>query len=110
MSELKLRDRTRERPRQQEEEVARKLGGKRQPASGAMPHAKGDVLTTRELVDCKTSKSTLSLGASDIVKHVQAAHRKGLIPIFDMEVRSLPANCRRWVIMPFSDYEEMRDQ
>lgn len=110
MSELRIKDRTRARPRAQEEEVARRFNGKRQPASGAMPHAKGDVATTRELVDCKTSRSTLSLGAQDIVKHVQAARRKGLIPVFDMEVRSLPDTCRRWVILPFDDYEEMRDR
>lgn len=38
----------------QEKQVAKKIGGKKQPNSGATPFAKGDVKTPLFLIECKT--------------------------------------------------------
>lgn len=43
----------------QEDRVAKSLGGKRQPNSGATPFEKSDVKTSEFLLECKT-KTTLS--------------------------------------------------
>ena len=45
-----------------EDRVAKKMGGKKQPASGALPMHKGDILSGDFLVEAKTSgkKSFLS--------------------------------------------------
>lgn len=40
--------------KQQEKKVAKKLGGKRQPNSGATAFYKGDVITDEFLIECKT--------------------------------------------------------
>lgn len=43
--------------KKQETRVAKELGGKRTPNSGATPWVKGDVLTDRFLIECKTATS-----------------------------------------------------
>ena len=43
------------RARQQENDVAKRDGGKRQPASGALPTAKEDVKSDMWLTSCKTT-------------------------------------------------------
>jgi len=45
---------TRFRSKRQEEQVAKAVGGQRQPNSGATPWAPGDVKTDKLLVECKT--------------------------------------------------------
>lgn len=40
--------------KQQEKKVAKYVGGKRQPNSGATPFYKGDVITDEFLIECKT--------------------------------------------------------
>lgn len=40
--------------KQQEKKIAKAVGGKRQPNSGATPFYKGDVITDEFLIECKT--------------------------------------------------------
>ena len=40
--------------KRQEQRVAKAVGGKRQPNSGATPFYKGDVITDQFLIECKT--------------------------------------------------------
>ena len=40
--------------KQQEKKVAKAVGGKRQPNSGATPFYKGDIVTQDWLIECKT--------------------------------------------------------
>jgi hypothetical protein len=59
----------------QERRTARAVGGRVQPASGALPHAKGDVRAAGELrIECKTtSGSSYILKKSDLKKITREA-------------------------------------
>lgn len=104
---MPVRDRRRERPTKQENEVAEAYGGKRQPASGALPHAKGDVVTEEYLIDAKTTIAAFAftgLKASTLTKQ---ASRVSKLPLFFVEFTQLPAHSRDWVIMPRHHFDEL---
>lgn len=73
----------------QEKRVAKKLNGKRQPASGATPFFKGDVLLDNFLVECKTkvnAANSYSIKKAVIKKAEEEAfsqRRRGAILVFN---------------------------
>lgn len=106
---MKDRTKSRTRPTEQEYEAARDIGGKRQRASGAMQNDKGDAISEYELVDCKTTKRSFTLSADEVLKHTGHSMRKGLVPVFQIELRDLPTNRQKWAVLPWDEYLELRD-
>lgn len=64
----------------QEKAVAKTMGGKRTPNSGATPWAKGDVVTDDFLIECKTTttpKASFSIKKEWLVKNKEEAFSTG---------------------------------
>lgn len=84
----------------QEKRVAEREGGRRQPASGALPGFEGDVRVSRRYRgECKlTRKRSYTLKLDDLEKLERQAYRDEL-PVLDLEFQdsSMP---KRYVIMP----------
>ena len=99
-----FRDRSRNLPKQQEVQAAKDIGGKRQKASGALPHAKGDAINEVDLIDTKTTTKSFKLSAHELFKHSQTAARKGLNPVFQIELRSMPIGQQKWALIPWDEY------
>lgn len=102
-----------------EQELADKLGGYRQPQSGALDHAKGDVSISGSmfspdqfLLDSKeTTGSTMILAVGDITKVCREAlevnKEPGLIITFGIHPQIVPAE---WVAVPLEVFAGMLER
>lgn len=66
--------------KKQEKKVAKTLNGKRQPNSGATPFAKGDIVTTNWLIECKTKtrdSSSFTIKEDWLLKNEEEAFAMG---------------------------------
>lgn len=112
-------------PKRHEKDVAKGLGGRRRPASGAKPWAKGDVAGVNIgdidfLVECKmTEGASLTVQAAWLNKITTEAG-EGRSPALAMRFtkRALEdvatphqkvAECD-WIAIPMSVYERMKDK
>lgn len=94
--------------RLREKAIARDLGGRVQPASGAFPNHPGDVTTDSCLIESKFTKArsyTFSLEALHKLKREAELIQK--IPVLVLEfappgARSYP---ERWIAMPYEDWK-----
>ena len=60
-----------------EQNLADKLGGHRQPLSGALDHAKGDISLDKILLDSKQSNgTTITVAGRDLTKITKEANKK----------------------------------
>lgn len=84
----------------QEKRVAEREGGRRQPASGALPEHKGDVRVPRRYRgECKTTKAkSYSVKLADLEKLEKQAYQDEL-PVFDLEFIS-EGRSKRYVFLP----------
>ena len=74
--------------RRLEKKLAEKLGGKRQPASGATPWAKGDIKFKDVLAEVKqTGKSRYTLKLKELFKIEKEAISDGKIPIMILDIQ-----------------------
>ena len=74
------------RSREQEEETATSIGGRRVSGSGAAWHSKGDTESSDLLGECKfTDGRSYSLKLVDVVKNEAIARSKGKVPFFKIE-------------------------
>lgn len=104
---MTFKDRSRGLPRKQEDRLAGLLRGKRQVASGATPHAKGDVISADEIVDAKTTERSFSLNFGVLTKLVSDARKHARLPILQVEVRAMPEGKRDWVVLPLDYYLQL---
>lgn len=91
------------RAEKQERHLAAEMRGKRQPGSGNQPHSKGDVKTSRFLIDCKfTDSGQYILRDRDIEKLRREA-------LFERREWCFQVNigCHRVVILPIHMLEEL---
>lgn len=92
---MPIRDRGRERPKKQEYETARDLGGRRVPFSGSQRHMPGDVESQLFLVDAKTTDDSYSLNTKTLLKAHTEATSKGKLPLLQIELRNAK-HCKKW--------------
>ena len=104
---MSFKDRTRSLPGKQERRVAEKLHGKVQPASGATPHAKGDVISGDELVDAKTTARSFTLSVDVLTKLISDARKHARLPLLQIEVRAMPERHKDWVLVPLDYYLQL---
>lgn len=105
----KLRGRTDDQKRsiEQEKNAAKRYGGKRVPASGAMPGSKGDVRDKgRLMVECKfTRAKSYRLKLEDLMK-LESEAGANEAPVFEIEFHSVHPH-RRYVVIPDWYYEHL---
>jgi hypothetical protein len=87
----------------QEKRVAKILGGRRQPMSGAGMFSKADVLHSRFLVECKTtSKQSYSVTKGTLDKLRQQAYDASRAPVLVFSLdddRGVPED---WAVIPLN--------
>jgi hypothetical protein len=101
--------------RASERRVTKVTGGKAQPASGAMAHAKGDFKLNRNLTFLAEAKSTtgdyLKIDLGWLTKIQAEALNKGAKPLLVLSFVSADGRLRGikedWVCMPRSTFDEL---
>lgn len=97
-------------PTDQENRVARKLGGRRQRGSGSSDYAKGDVKTENFLIECKqTEKKSLSVKGDWLSKITREAMASGKTPALSIEIKGIEDRLveRDWVAVPMSVFKRL---
>lgn len=98
-----------------EEELADKLGGYRQPQSGAFAAFKGDIKLEDFLLDSKeTEHSSIIVSYKDIVKITREAHQAGKMPGLVLTIKKMPPTIpTEYVLTSIDDFaillERIRD-
>jgi Holliday junction resolvase len=89
--------------RRQEDGVAKRLGGRRQPGSGAGWAHKNDVRTPEFLIECKftNNRSSITLKAKDLESLTRNAIVSGRTPLLQFEL-----NGRRYLVLREDDGTE----
>lgn len=93
----------------QEKRVAKRSGGKRVPASGALPGIKGDVDSRIHLLECKTTgKKSLRVEQKWLAKISREARMKhkdaGLVVSFP----EMPSDVEQdWVMIPMEAFKRL---
>lgn len=92
-----------------EKELAKKLGGRAQPASGAMEAHKGDVKLKNFLLDSKeTSTNSLIISARDLTKITIEADGEALIPGLILTIDTVPDTVsKEWIAIPIEVFGKM---
>jgi len=94
---------------QSEKELAKKLGGKRQPASGAITGHKGDVKTSELLIDLKeTDSKSIIVKLGDLHKIMNEANGEGKDPALVLRFNKAKVIDKEWIVLPLEVYEEMK--
>lgn len=97
-------------PRQQEERVASRVGGRRQRGSGASDYAKGDVKAEDFLIECKqTEKASLSVKGEWLSKITREAMAAGKSPALSIEIKGIDDGLveHDWVAVPMSVFRRL---
>jgi hypothetical protein len=93
-----------------EQDIADRIpGGERQPASGALPHKKGDVKLEHFVLDSKETRgAVLTVASPDLTKIVRQAGEQGKLPGIVLTVGRVPATVpREWVAVPLEVFAQM---
>lgn len=89
-----------------EKRLAKKIGGKRNAASGALWSRKGDVRSDDLLIEHKwTGKKQFTVKSDVIKKNVREAILEGRMPVFGIHLDG-----EDYVILLEDDFMEMRDK
>jgi hypothetical protein len=94
----------------QERRVAKDVGGRVQPGSGAPDFCKGDVRVTGELrIECKTtSKSSYSLKFADLDKISLEALEGGMEDwVMQVEFQKSAGSSKKFAVLPYSTFVEI---
>jgi hypothetical protein len=93
-----------------EQELAAKLGGYRQPLSGALEGHKGDIKLDHFLLDSKeTSGELLSIGKKDILKITKEAMGERKEPALVLTWNSIKEAPNEWICIPLEVFKKMLD-
>ena len=89
-----------------EKRLAKRIGGKRNAASGAMWNRKGDVRSDDLLIEHKyTGKKQYTLKSIDLEKNVTNAILESRMPVFGISL-----NSKNYVLLTEDDFLEMREK
>jgi hypothetical protein len=91
-----------------EKELAKVLGGKRQPMSGALPGHKGDIMMEEFLLDSKQTRSNiLNVTTRDLTKISDEAHQMSKFPGLVMTLQTPIQTPSTWVAIPLEIFAEI---
>jgi hypothetical protein len=98
----------------QEKEIASRVGGKRQPMSGALKEMKSDVVSDRLRIDCKlTDKKSYSIKLSDLKKIIEESFGQNREPVIQIRFNQAgkfgPNRVvnQDWVVISLRFFEEL---
>ena len=93
----------------QETRVAKELGGRTQPGSGAFEHFKGDVKTPDYLMEAKrTDKNSITVKGEWLSKIDHEAINAGKKPALVIEIGGMTGFTENeWVAIPLSDFKKL---
>jgi hypothetical protein len=98
-------------PTDQENRLARKMGGRRVPGSGATEWAKGDVSLPQFLVEAKqTVHGSLSVKKAWLTKISREALAVGKVPALAIEIQGGdddPLTARDWIAIPAAAFRQL---
>ena len=102
-------DRKKKKSVKQEDRLAKKLGGRRQKASGACPLNRGDVRLPELLAEAKrTDKKSISIKIDYLEKITREAVQYDSVPAVAIEFTNTPPMVDRdWVMVPSSFLAEL---
>lgn len=94
-----------------EKYLADKLGGHRQPLSGALDHAKGDISLDKILLDSKQSNgTTITVAGRDLTKITREATQVGKEPGMVLTIEQIPDTTpKEWVMVPLDVFADLID-
>ena len=89
--------------------MADKLGGRRQPASGATDAHKGDVKLKHFLLDSKeTSTNSIIISGKDLTKITREADGERLVPGLILTIGGIPDTVsKEWALIPLNVFGQM---
>ena len=92
-----------------EKQLAKKLGGRRQKNSGALPAHKGDIVLSNFLLDSKeTVNNSIIVSGRDLVKITHEADGENRVPGLVLTLSNLPdVTPNEWVMIPLSVFVYM---
>lgn len=92
-----------------ERELADKLGGRRQLASGAFDGHKGDIRLDKFLIDSKeTVGGSIIVSGKDLTKITREAEQDARAPGLVLTIAQVPSTVEKeWVLIPLSVFSEM---
>ena len=95
--------------KKQEDRIAKKLGGRRQKASGARSFSKGDVRCPDLLVEAKrTDGETIRVDKKWLIKITQEAMGYKLTPALSLEFENMPRLVEQdWIAVPSSFLQQL---
>lgn len=104
-------DRKKKKSVKQEDRLAKRLGGRRQKASGACPHNRGDVRMPELLTEAKrTDKKSISIKIAYLEKISLEAIQCDSVPAVAIAFLDTPPLVDRdWVMIPASFLAELLD-
>lgn len=111
LPEYWTRDQKRKKSMKQEDRLAKKLGGRRQKASGALPGNRGDVRMPELLAEAKrTDKKSISIKLSYLEKISKEAVSCDCVPAVAIEFGDTPPLVEKdWVMVPAGFLRELLD-
>lgn len=97
---------------QHEKDLADRLGGFRQPASGALEGMKGDIKLDTFLLDSKeTDTNSLILSTKELTKITREARECGREPALIVTIHRLPVTVsKEWAVIPMELFADLLDR
>ena len=93
----------------QEKRVASKTWGRRQPASGALPGAKGDVRAEDFLIECKrTDRKSIRVTQAWLEKIAKEAMEVGKHPALALTFNDMTYD-KDWIMVPLRLLDQLRE-
>ena len=90
--------------------MAREVGGSRVPFSGSAPHAKGDAVSDRVVVECKTTSKKSYAVSTETWRKVRAEARKtGKEPVMQLELENIGGSAVRVAVIDWNFFLELLD-
>lgn len=98
--------------KEQEEDIARKVGGERMKASGAIPGYPSDVVTTDFQIECKmTGGAGIFVTKKMLEKVWEEALGAGRTPLLQLRFDTIKKFVEKdWVLVPFSMAEFLKKE
>lgn len=100
--------------RKSEERLAKNLGARLTPASGAVQGFKSDMILNEYRIEAKsTQTATMSIKLEWLVKITEEALNSNKIPALTVSYVTPAGKPKRfgdWVMIPLSHYEELKDR
>jgi len=100
--------------RRSETKLSKRLGGRTQPASGAMEGAKGDIKINEFLIEAKsTINDTMKVDLAWLCKISHEARHNGMAPALAISFVNEQGGVKKngsWIAIEESKYKELLDQ